>query len=160
MEVVVVTRPEMKAIALRTKCNGRNVRLAWNEGQDIIKKRDIVSVNRDIGYVFVPEWQWSTTIEDLWVGVEVEGFISAHEGFEHLIFPERKYASIKVIGDRQQMDKAYRYLDEWFKESTYERDCSQGVYSLEANKLKPVNPFDIPADEIKYFDFEVYAPIK
>jgi predicted transcriptional regulator YdeE len=160
MDVAVITKPAMKVIALKTLRNGRDVRSAWKEGQEIIKERNFEWINREIGYVLVPEWQWSTSVEDLWVGVEVEDFISEHEGFDQFKLPERKYAAIKVAGDRGQMEKTYRYLDKWFKENGYERDYSQGVYSIEANKLKPINPFDIPADEINYFDFEIYAPIR
>lgn len=160
MEVTVITRPEMKAIVLKTIRNGNDVRLAWKKGQQMICERNIEWVNRNIGYVFVPEWQWATHVEDLWVGVEVEDFSSNQEGFEQFIIPERKYAAIKVTGDREQMWRTYRFLDEWFKESGYERDYSMGSYSLEANELTPVNPFDIPADQINDFNYTIYAPIK
>lgn len=159
-EVAVITKPEMKAIALRTNQNGRGVRSAWKEVQQIIQNHNITWTNYDIGYVFVPEWQWSTTVIDLWVGVEVESFPSEDVGFERFTFPQRKYATIKVAGDRQQMEKSYQFLDRWFKESGYERDYSKETYSLEANKLRPINPFDIPADQINYFDYVIYAPIK
>lgn len=51
-------------------------------------------------------------------------------------------------------------MNEWFENNDYERDYSPSVYSFEANSLELVNPFDIPADQINYFDFEIFAPIK
>ena len=156
MKVTIKERDEFKAVVLKAKMGGQDVRRAWKEMQS----KDFKWINHELGYVFIPEWQWSTGVKDLWVGVEVNSFTQEHEEFEQFSLPKRKYATIKVKGDRKQLDQTYLYLDEWFKESEYERDYSQGSYGFEANQLNPINPFDIPADEINYFDFEIYAPIK
>lgn len=160
MNVTIVTKPELKAIVLKSDQSGPDVRGAWKKVLQHIQERAI-DWNRDLGYVFIPEWQWPTGVMELWVGVEVESFQQEHNGdFELFSLPGRRYASIRVQGDRDQMHKTYQYLNEWFQESGYERDMTHGSFGFEANLLNPVNPFDIPADQIDYFDFEIYAPIK
>jgi hypothetical protein len=48
----------------------------------------------------------------------------------------------------------------WFEQGPYERDVRDGSFGYEMNRLQPVNPFEIPADDIDYFDDDIYAPIK
>jgi hypothetical protein len=67
---------------------------------------------------------------------------------------------IAVKSDRSRMDKTYSYLFDWFRDGPYERDVSEGSFGYEMNRLHPVNPFEIPADENDFFDFDIYAPIK
>ncbi|WP_274362247.1 GyrI-like domain-containing protein [Paenibacillus thermotolerans] len=159
MIVSIVTRPAVKAVVLKSAQNGRDVRTAWKEVQRIIQENSVERVNREVGIVFVPEWQWETGVKELWVGVEVASDVQVPDALELLTLPARTYATIRVYGDREQMDKTYSDLNDWFKESSYQRDYRLGSYSFEANRLNPTNPFDIPADEINHFDFEIYAPI-
>ncbi|XEC97703.1 effector binding domain-containing protein [Paenibacillus tarimensis] len=161
MEVTIVTKPAIKALVLKTLMSKRDVRAAWKEVQQFVQDKNIDWVNRDLGYVFVPEWQWASRVEDLWVGVEVKSFQpEARDEFELMTIPERQYARIRVYGDKEQMDRTYNYLGDWFDGSKYERDYSHESFSFEANRLHPINPFEIPADEINFFDFEIFAPIK
>lgn len=156
-QVVIVDRQEMKLLAIHIKRNGHEVRRAWKELQAKIKG---ISVNREFGYVLIPEWQWPTEVTQLWVAVEVVSFDRIPEGLQTIVIPAKKYAKITVRGDRPTMDQTYGYLWNWFENSGYERDMSEGSLGFEANRLQPVNPFEIDADKIDYFDFDIYAPIK
>lgn len=160
MKVAIVTKPELNALVLKSEQSGLDVRAAWKKVMQLVQERK-TDWNRNLGYVFIPEWQWPTGVMELWVGVEVESFLPENnEDFELFTLPGRRYASIRVQGDREQMHKTYQYLNEWFQDSGYERDMTHGSFGFEANRLNPVNPFDIPADQIDFFDFEIYAPIK
>ncbi|WP_409340836.1 GyrI-like domain-containing protein [Paenibacillus sp. MBLB4367] len=159
MNVTIVHKPEVRAVVLRTNQNGRDVRQAWKEIQELLSERQ-AELDGEHGYVFVPEWQWATGVHTLWVGTQIGSFEELPEGIETLTLPAKKYAKITVRGDRGEMDAVYRHLDEWFKNGEHERDMAEGSYSFEANRLHPVNPFLIPADVIDFFDFDIYAPIK
>ncbi|KIL38154.1 hypothetical protein SD70_28130 [Gordoniibacillus kamchatkensis] len=151
----------MSAIVMKVPCSGDEVRKAWRELQPRIAGLD--GVNREQGFVFVPEWQWADGVKDLWVGVEVAPDIPRQNvpaGAELLALPARTYATVRAQGNRQQMYEAYDALGAWFRDTGRVRDVSEGSFSLEANSLQPVNPFDIPADEIDEFDFHIYAPIR
>lgn len=79
---------------------------------------------------------------------------------ETITIPGRKFAKITVKGNRERLDETYAFLTDWFRTEGYERDMNEGSYGYEANRLKPINPFLVPADEIDEFDFDIYAPIK
>ncbi|MEF3311378.1 GyrI-like domain-containing protein [Paenibacillus sp. GYB004] len=158
-EIVVVERPEMKAIVLRTIANQRDVRQAW-KAVEAAMKGHADRLHTDEGLVFIPEWQWATKVETLWVGVEAGSLDRIPEGFETITIPAKPYAKTTVRGDRSQMDQTYDSLWKWFKNGDFERDMTEGSYGYEMNRLTPVNPFHIPADVIDYFDFDIYAPIK
>ncbi|QYR23495.1 GyrI-like domain-containing protein [Paenibacillus sp. sptzw28] len=159
MNVAIIEKPEVKAIVLKSNQNGRDVRQAWKQIQELLIGYP-TRYNKEYGYVFIPEWQWSTGVHTLWVGVEVDSFEYVPIEVERFIIPSRKYAKLTVNGGREEMNSAYNYLNEWFKDNGCERDVAEGSFSLEVNRLKPTNPFLIPADEIDRFDFDVYAPIK
>ncbi|MDF2646049.1 MAG: AraC family transcriptional regulator [Paenibacillus sp.] len=158
-EIVVVERPEMKAIVMRTIASQRDVRQAWKEIENAMADHS-GRLNTDEGLVFIPEWQWSTRVETLWVGVAASSLDHVPDGFETITIPAKKYAKTTVRGDRSQMDRTYDSLWKWFESGGLERDIRKGSYGYEMNRLTPINPFHIPADVIDYFDFDIYAPIK
>ncbi|NBD23791.1 GyrI-like domain-containing protein [Paenibacillus glycinis] len=110
--------------------------------------------------MFIPEWQWATGVRELWTGVEVDGFEGLPDGVETIAIPGRKFAKLTVRGDGSRMNEAYAFLEQWFEREGIERDVTEGAFGFEANRLKPVNPFDIPRSDIDYFDYDIYAPIK
>ncbi|UVI27540.1 GyrI-like domain-containing protein [Paenibacillus spongiae] len=156
--ITVVERPEMNAIVLKTIRNGRDVREAWREIEQVMTDHPD-RLHKDQGLVFIPEWQWTTSIETLWVGVEVASLEHIPQGFETMSIPARKFARTTVRGDRTRMDHTYDALWKWFDTEGYKRDMTESSYGYELNRLSPVNPFHIPADKINDFDFDIYAPI-
>ncbi|WP_339324624.1 hypothetical protein [Paenibacillus sp. FSL W8-0194] len=73
--------------------------------------------------------------------------------------PAKRFAKMTVQGNRTRMEEAYDALFKWFAEGAYVRDTRDGSFGFEMNRLHPLNPFDIPADEIDDFDFDIFAPI-
>ncbi|NMO98193.1 hypothetical protein [Paenibacillus lemnae] len=64
MNVTVIDRDEFKAVVLKAEMGGQDVRRAWKEMQG----KNFNWITQDFGYVFIPEWQWSTGVKELWVG--------------------------------------------------------------------------------------------
>jgi predicted transcriptional regulator YdeE len=157
--ITIVERPIMLAIVLRTIRDGRDVRQAWKEIEQVMEGHPD-RVDTTSGLVFIPEWQWPTTVETLWVGVEMCSLNHVPEGFETLIIPARKFAKTTVYGNREGMNLTYDALWAWFKSQGCERDMTEGSYGYELNRLIPINPFHVPSDLINHFDFDIYAPIK
>ncbi|WP_052759766.1 GyrI-like domain-containing protein [Paenibacillus sp. DMB20] len=93
-EIIIVERPEMKAIVLRTIANKRDVRLAWKEIEAAMADHS-GRPNADEGLVFIPEWQWATRVETLWVGVQVNSLERVPEGLETITIPAKKYAKLQ-----------------------------------------------------------------
>ncbi|MBB6671055.1 GyrI-like domain-containing protein [Cohnella nanjingensis] len=158
MEITIVERPALQAVVLKIPRDGSEVRRAWKIVHAAMADHPALA-NREYGLVFIPEWQWETEVTTLWVGVEVRSLEGLPGGFETISIPARKYAKVTVVGNRQRMDETYGSLFEWFDRGEYERDVSEGSLGFEENRLHPVNPFDIPADEIAFFDYDIYAPI-
>jgi len=159
MNVEIVEELEKKAIVLQIPRDGSRVREAWKEVAALLDGHPAVA-DREHGYVFIPEWQWATEVTTLWVGMIVHHFDAIPDKLETVNIPAKRYAKLTVSGDRSRMNEAYGYLFEWFRNGPYERDISEGSLGFEMNRLHPVNPFEIPADEINEFDYDIYAPIK
>ncbi|MGZ9585272.1 GyrI-like domain-containing protein [Paenibacillus marinisediminis] len=159
MNISLVTRPEMTAAVIQTEQNGFDVRRGWRYIQTLLQDHPN-RTSMDYGFVFVPEWQWVTGVNMLWVGVEVNSTDALPAGVETITIPARDYAKITVKGDRIHSERAYVALNSWFGRQGYTRDTSEGSIGFEANRLHPINPFDIPADKIQSFDYDIYAPIK
>jgi predicted transcriptional regulator YdeE len=158
MKIEIIERPELKAAVLRIPRDGKRVREAWKEISVLLEGNPAVT-DREHGYVFVPEWQWATEVTTLWVGMTVDRLDGLPAGVETITIPPKRFAKLIVQGDRSQMEAAYGSLAQWFRDSSYDRDISEGSFSYEKNPLQPVNPFDIPADVIDHFDYEIYAPL-
>lgn len=159
MNVEIIGRPEMKAAVLRIPRDGHQVREAWKKVASLLEHHPAVT-DREHGYVFIPEWQWSSEVTTLWVGMAVEHFDGLPDELEQITIPAKRFARLRVDGDRTRMEQAYGYLFKWFEQGPYERDMQEGSFGYEMNRLQPINPFEIPADEINYFDYDIYAPIK
>ncbi|WMT43326.1 GyrI-like domain-containing protein [Paenibacillus sp. D2_2] len=159
MTVEIVERPELKAAVLRIPRDGRLVRETWSKVAAWLDGHPAVA-DKEHGYVFIPEWQWATEVTTLWVGMVVNNFDGLPAELEAITISAKRFAKLTVQGDRSQMEAAYAYLFKWFGEGPYERDTREGAFGFEMNRLLPVNPFHIPAEEIDSFDFDIYAPIK
>lgn len=158
MNVEIVERPEMKAAVLQIPRDGKRVREAWAKITAWLDGHPAVA-EREYGYVFIPEWQWATEVTTLWVGMAVHHFDGLPDELETITIPAKRFAKMTVQGDRTQMEAAYDSLSKWFADGTYARDTRKGSFGFEMNRLSPVNPFDVPADEITDFDFDIFAPI-
>lgn len=158
MNVEIVERPEIMAAVIRIPRNGQLVREAWAQAATWLQDNQAVA-DREHGYVFIPEWQWATEVTTLWVGVPVNHTEGLPAGLVTIKLPARRYAKLTVQGDRAHMEEAYSHLFDWFEQGPFVRDTQEGSYGFETNRLHPVNPFDIPADEINAFDYDIYAPI-
>ncbi|WP_433620160.1 GyrI-like domain-containing protein [Paenibacillus cellulositrophicus] len=159
MNIEIVERPELKAAVLHIPRDGRLVRDAWAQVSARLKHHPGVA-DREHGYVFIPEWQWSTEVTTLWVGMVVDHFEGLPAELQQITIPAKRYAKLTVRGNRTHMEEAYGALFGWFEQGPYERDVRDGSFGYEMNRLQPVNPFEIPADDIDYFDYDIYAPIK
>ncbi|MFC5529641.1 GyrI-like domain-containing protein [Cohnella yongneupensis] len=159
MRVRIVEMPEMKAAVIRSEQSGEGTRKAWRGIRELLGGHSSVK-NEDYGLVFIPEWQWATGVRELWTGVEVSGFEELPDGLETIILPARKYAKLTIRGNGSRMEDGYAFLNQWFEQEGIERDVTEGSFGFEANRLNPVNPFDIPRSEIDFFDYDIYAPIK
>ncbi|MBM7565911.1 effector binding domain-containing protein [Paenibacillus sacheonensis] len=159
MRVRIVEMPEVKAAVIRSELGGEFTRAAWRRIRELLGGHGAVK-NEDYGFVFIPEWQWANGVRELWTGVEVSGFEGLPDGLETITIPARTYAKLTVRGDMQVLDEAYGFLSQWFEREGIERDVTEGSLGFEANRLNPVNPFDIPRPELTFVDYDIYAPIK
>ncbi|WP_435925589.1 effector binding domain-containing protein [Paenibacillus sp. DYY-L-2] len=159
MNVEIVERPEIKAAVLRIPRDGSLVREAWAKVAERLDGHPAVA-DKEHGYVFIPEWQWATEVTELWVGMLVEQFEGLPEELETLTIPAKKFAKLTVRGERKHMEDAYGYLFGWFEQGPFQRDVGHGSFGFEMNRLAPVNPFEIPADKIDFFDYDIFAPLE
>lgn len=159
MNISLVSRPEMLIAVRQAACNGHDVRRAWKEVEALAGNHRN-RLNPNYGHVLIPEWQWAEGVQTLWVGVEMECEEDLPEGLEMMSIPARYYAKATVKGDRIHMERMHVALHAWLERQGYERDDSEGAYRFEANRLEPINPFELDADQIKIFDYDIYTPIK
>lgn len=160
MQVVVIERAEVHMLAKKVACSGEAVRQGWKELLQMTKEHTTIPSPLEYGYVLVPEWQWELGVQDLWVGIKAWPDLIAPLGTDLLHLPRRSYARIQVRGDRDAMAKAHEELTRWFLHGNHLRDTSYLSFRIEANALQPVNPFEIPAHVISYFDYDIYVPIQ
>jgi|GEM_PF-3417495 len=167
MEARLVTVDAFYAATLKARGSmknfelGKDVRRAWHELQSILKREKAEQDDKELGYVFCPQWTTEHTEElELWVGVKVGSEAQIAEGVDILHIPKKTYAAVTCKGDRAYMDRAYSYIYDWMGQNGYVSDNSEGIFSMEPNRLIPVNPFDLPADKIDRFDFDIMIAIK
>ncbi|MBB6732380.1 effector binding domain-containing protein [Cohnella zeiphila] len=153
-----VELPEWKAAVIRSECNGYGTREAWAKIREQLSGSPVYE-NAEEGFVFVPEWQWRTAVRELWTGVKVDSFDGLPDGVERWTVPGGRYARVTVRGGRDRIDAAYGILDDWFAVTGHIRNTEEGSFGFDANRLKPIHPFDVPADEIDWFDYDIYVPI-
>jgi predicted transcriptional regulator YdeE len=168
MEASVVAKEKLLLAVLKTEGSvadyglGKDVRRAWKELQHKLEHSSSLLSNSSIGYVVYPQWNTGATDEthSLWVGVQVNSFEGLPEGVEQLAIPGRRYAAAACTGDSQHMFNLYGELRDWAGSNGYVLDTDEGAWTVEANRLQPVNPFEIPADQINAFDFDILYAIK
>ncbi|MDX8365832.1 GyrI-like domain-containing protein [Cytobacillus sp. IB215665] len=166
-EVKIVTIEQFNMLALKVNGSmknfeaGHEVRKGWKRLQDIIVANNIVSVEENEGIVFYDQAnmvQSDGSIE-LSIGVKVEEIPYIPKECTKVTIPKRHYAKIECrCFSKEQMNLRYDYLNKWFKDKGYQIDNNS--FSLEPNRLDSFNPFEIPADEIQVFDFDILYPIK
>jgi predicted transcriptional regulator YdeE len=140
---------------------GKDVRRAWHELVTVVELEGLPWTEKEIGYVLIPQWGAEPReVLELWVGVKLDGTERIPAGAEVLHIPARTYAAVPVRGDREQMMRAYSFIEEWINREGLVKDTDEGVYGLEPNRIVPDNPFDIPADTIDRFDFDIMVAIK
>ncbi|MEC0245466.1 GyrI-like domain-containing protein [Paenibacillus chitinolyticus] len=165
MEVSVRKVPAFKALVCEAEGHfeelGQKVRKAWRTVGSHLA--EYARGEEEAGYVFIPQWEApSSSVLRLKVGVHLpeNREIPDAGDLEVLSVPERTYAVVTCRGGREEMMNLYGRLEEWIGGSGYEPDNEEGVYSFEVNPLKPVNPFDIPADAIDAFHFDIYRAVR
>ncbi|MCZ8513968.1 GyrI-like domain-containing protein [Paenibacillus filicis] len=139
----------------------KDVRRAWHELQAIVERDGVEWTERNIGYVLIPQWITEPQEElELRVGIRIGRGERTPDGTERLHIPARTYALLPCRGDREQMNHAYAWIDEWIAREGLKKDTGDGVFGMEPNRLIPVNPFDIPADTIDRFDYDIMIAVK
>ncbi|MGI2295989.1 effector binding domain-containing protein [Paenibacillus sp. GXUN7292] len=140
---------------------GKEVRRVWHEVIAAIEQEGLEWNEKDVGYVFIPQWVTEPIDElELLVGVKIDSTDRTPAGLQILKVPARTYVSVPARGDRDQIMRAYAFIEEWIGREGYIKVTEEGVYGMEPNRLTPENPFDIPADRINRFDFDIMIAIK
>ncbi|MDQ0494567.1 MULTISPECIES: GyrI-like domain-containing protein [Paenibacillus] len=140
---------------------GDEVRKQWQQVQRMVPEIHPERLDADIGYVLSPQW---TVAEEngnitLKVGVKVSSWHAIPGTLERIEIPEQVYAVTRFQGDRERLSTIYDDLFAWLDRNGYERNTVEGAYWMEMNRLKPVNPFDIPFEEIQRFDYDIAIAI-
>jgi predicted transcriptional regulator YdeE len=169
LEEKIVTKEGFNMIALRARGSmtdfelGKMVRVAWKELQHKLATDDSCWSEKEIGYVFYSQGDMKKPDGklELWVGVKVDLFENIPSGVERVVIPTRKYATITCYcHGSKQMNRTYEYLSDWIKREGLKPDYNKDAFSLEPNRLSSFDPFDMPADEIQDFDFDILYPIR
>jgi hypothetical protein len=90
----------------------------------------------------------------------VKSFDGLPDEVEQVVIPSRRYVAAPCVGGKEEMYRMYGELREWTVSQGFAIDNSEGAWTVEANRLKPVNPFEIPAENIEAFDFDILYAIK
>ncbi|MFS0838612.1 GyrI-like domain-containing protein [Paenibacillus sp. 1P03SA] len=165
MKVSIRRIPAFRAVVCKAEGRfeelGQKVREAWRTVGS--HHAEYAREGEEAGYVFIPQWgDPSPSVHRLKVGVRLPAGagIAGNGELELLAVPERTYAVVTCRGSREEMRNIYGLLEEWIGSSGYEPDNEEGVYSFEVNPLNPLNPFDIPADVIDAFHFDIYRAVR
>lgn len=170
MEATVVAKDQLQLAVLRAEGThadfqlGKDVRRAWQELQAALADNKSLIVNDSIGYVIYPQWgldgQGKGDNHTLWVGVQVKSFDGLPDQVEQVAIPSRRYVAAPCVDGKQERYQMYGELREWALRQGCIIDNSEGAWTVEANRLKPANPFEIPAENIEVFDFDILYAIK
>ncbi|WP_025676709.1 GyrI-like domain-containing protein [Paenibacillus massiliensis] len=141
---------------------GHEVRRQWKRIEAMLPDEHPLRLDAEIGYVFSP--QWNTDEGDgtmkIKVGVKVSHDTSLPDAVELLEVPTREYVILRFEGDRERLNTIYQDLFAWIDGSGYKAISEEGVYWIEANRLQPVNPFDIAPEEIDSFDYDICIAVE
>lgn len=150
MSIEIVEQPELLAVVIRVSRDSEQVREASAKLSELLKDHPAVS-DHEHSYIFIPEWQWETEVTSLWVGRKVDRFENLPMELEMITIPTKRFARIKVHGDRAHVDAKYQELSDWFLNNVHEREVSVGSFGYEKGRL------DTKGDAL--FEFEIYAPL-
>lgn len=165
LDVVIQRISAFKVAALTAQAPfaelGDEVRRQWQQVQQSVPENHSGRLDADMGYVLTPQW---TVVEEngstaVKVGVKVSSWNEVPDSLERIEVPEGEYAVTRFQGDRERLNTIYDDLFAWLDRNGYERNTTEGVYWIESNRLKPVNPFDIPSAEIQKFDYDIAIAI-
>ncbi|WP_348621320.1 GyrI-like domain-containing protein [Paenibacillus polymyxa] len=157
--------PAFKVAALTAQAPfaelGDEVRKQWQRVQQTLPEIHPGRLDVDTGYVLTPQWtvaqeKGSMAVK---VGVKVSSWNEIPDSLERIEIPEGEYAVTRFQGDRERLNTIYDDLFTWMERNGYERNTTEGAYWIESNRLKPVNPFDIPSAEIQQFDYDIAIAI-
>lgn len=152
-----------RALAVRTPMtpDKSGTRTAWRKLTEAIPLDDPRWADTSKAYVFIPQAEWSKSVDTLWVGLAVKDFGRIPEGVEALDIPASTCVKARFCGDETHMFAMYDALFHWLDSSEeYELDTRPGVLGMEANRLAPVNPLAIPYEEVGTFDFDILYPVR
>lgn len=168
MEACVIAKEELLLAVLPAEGGmkehelAKDVRRAWKELKTRMEAHSPGLAAPAIGYVVYPQWNTASPEfrHKLWVGMMVRSADQIPPDVEALTIQGRKYAAAVCQGNREHMYGVYGELRSWVEGEGLALDTSEGAWTVEANRLAPVNPFDIPPDEIESFDFDILYAVK
>ncbi|GLI08235.1 hypothetical protein YDYSG_42650 [Paenibacillus tyrfis] len=136
---------------------GKEVRKSWRQVDSLIPKGHPMRLQGDVAYTFSPQRILGSDISsfEIKIGVQVESHATLAQPMELFQVPEREYVTTHFRGGWKELNTVYFDLINWIKENGYELDQSDDVYWIETYPLNPVNPFEIPHDQIETFDYEI-----
>lgn len=152
-----------KVLAVRTGLtpDKSGTRVAWSTLTAQVHLKDARLTEVPSAYVFIPQEQWSTQVDTLWVGLAVCDFGVVPDGIETLEVQGGLCASARVYGDEAHLWRVYDEMFAWLEQSPdYELDRTEGVLGMETVPLEPLNSLTIPYTEIKTFDFTMLYPVR
>ncbi|GAA0374585.1 GyrI-like domain-containing protein [Bacillus horti] len=167
MSAEVVTVESFKLLVLKANGSmegsglGKDIRRAWQELKNKLVN-DSLAIDAEVGYVLYDQghMQQPDGSLDAWVGVKVDSFDNAPAGVEQMVLPTRKYAKTSCqCKGREKMGERYQFLGKWIEQEGHQVDYNLGAFTLEPNYLNSINTFEIPADEVHEYDFDILYPI-
>ncbi|WJH35452.1 GyrI-like domain-containing protein [Paenibacillus sp. CC-CFT747] len=152
-----------RALAVRTPMtpDKSGTRKAWSELTARITLDDSRLSAGPSAYVFIPQEQWSGSVDTLWVGIAVDEFGDVPEGVERLEIGGGWCVTAEVYGDEEHMWRVYDAVFAWLRDSKeYELDTRAGVLGLETVPLEPVNALTVPYEAVRTFRFTILYPVR
>jgi hypothetical protein len=152
-----------KALAVRAEMTAdkSGTRVAWSKLTAQVPLDDSRLMDGPFAYVFIPQEQWRSKVEQLWVGLAVHQFGEAPEGIETLEVSGGLCVSARVDGNEAHMWRVYEAVFAWIEQSAeYEMDCREGVLGMETVPLQPTNALAVPYADIETFNFTMLYPVR
>lgn len=163
ISIQVVDVAPFKALAVRTAMtpDKSGTRVAWSKLSEKVPLNDARITEEPSVFVFIPQDQWGSKVETLWVGIAVREFGDVPDGVEALELPGGPCASARVDGDEAHMWRVYDEMFGWLGHSSeYELDRSSGVLGMETVPFEPFNSLTVPFSELETFHFTMLYPVR
>lgn len=168
MEASVVAKEELLLAVVAAEGSreeqelAKEVRRAWKELRHKLEAHLPHYTEPVTGYVLYPQWGTDspTSRRKLWVGLQVISQDDVPPEVEALTIKKRRYAAAACQGSRRQMYAVHDELRNWVEAEGLQFDTTEGAWTVEVSRLAPVNPFEIPVDEIDSFDLDILYAIK